>query len=80
MTFFGLICGQDLENRAAHLLQEFPYPYPFQTGSLKNDVIITVQPENNVLRLERQQKRFLKTQFEFAYFYFSVLSFSFIWN
>ena len=45
----------------------------FQTRSLKNYVIITVQPENNVLRLERQQKRFLKTQFEFAYFYFSVL-------
>ena len=28
MTVFGLKCGQDLENRAAHPQQEFPWVSP----------------------------------------------------
>ena len=66
--------GRHTSSKNSHTHTRFP------TRSFRNCVIITVQPENNVLRLERQQKRFLKTQFEFAYFYFSVLFFSFIWN
>ena len=35
MTFFGLRSGQDLENRAAHLHQEFPAAGVYPRGCLQ---------------------------------------------
>ena len=48
MTFFGLKQGQDLENRAAHLHQEFSGVLPGQCVRKKFKGVFTLLPINVV--------------------------------